>query len=261
MRWLRPHTSTRSSWSTWLLSPRSIPYQASRGFDAREPRRGRGSQSPGPSCVRRCSVFLDDDAVFRSDSVADDVPRPVRRRGDEGGRVPCRTADGSTRSEEFPFRGDAHDVETPRPCAYFVGCGAAVRRTSFLDVGGFDERFHYSTEGSTCPWPSSPTERCSATSLRSSSSTGPPTRGGTSPRRWRAGDSATACCWSGGIFRCTSPYRMSCSGRVEIPRSRSRSQPGAVDARLARAQGTGRPETDHGSGPAPRPPQWRAVLW
>jgi GT2 family glycosyltransferase len=91
-------------------------------------------------------VFLDDDAVFRSHSAADDVRSLFGDAETKAVAFRVVRADGSTRSEEFPFRGDAHDVETPRPCAYFVGGAAAVRRTSFLDVGGFDERFRYSTE-------------------------------------------------------------------------------------------------------------------
>lgn len=92
-------------------------------------------------------VFLDDDAVFLS---------PVRARVlDAFGRDATlgalafrvrRPGSGGV-SSEHPFRGKGrrrHDVG--RRCAYFVGCGYAVSRRAHLSVGGYDDRFFYSTE-------------------------------------------------------------------------------------------------------------------
>lgn len=93
-------------------------------------------------------VFLDDDAVFRtpplqqvraaflSDPTLGALAFRVRRAG--GGLV----------SLEHPFRGSARgsSADAPRPCAYFVGCGYAIRREAHLGTGGYDERFFYSTE-------------------------------------------------------------------------------------------------------------------
>ena len=40
-----------------------------------------------------------------------------------------------------------HLATCPRvPCGYFVGCGFAVRHADYDRVGGFDERYVYSTE-------------------------------------------------------------------------------------------------------------------
>jgi GT2 family glycosyltransferase len=92
-------------------------------------------------------VFLDDDAVFRSAEPAAEV----RRRFDADpalGAIAFRIvrADGSTPSLEHPFRGAVRGAATARPCAYFLGGAVALRRRAFLDVGGFDDRFRYSTE-------------------------------------------------------------------------------------------------------------------
>ncbi|MER3452259.1 MAG: hypothetical protein C4344_00710 [Acidimicrobiia bacterium] len=90
--------------------------------------------------------FLDDDAV---------LPQPVAARiraqfalrprlGALAVRI-VRT-DGTTASHEYPFRGRARGGDHQRACAYFVGCAAALRREAFEEVGGFDERYFYSTE-------------------------------------------------------------------------------------------------------------------
>ncbi len=90
--------------------------------------------------------FLDDDAVLTSD-----VAGPARRHFAADDRLAIvapavRRAGGTMESSEFPFRGAAVKDATPRPCAYFVGCAYAARRTAVLAVGGYDEGFFYSTE-------------------------------------------------------------------------------------------------------------------
>jgi len=91
-------------------------------------------------------AFLDDDAVFVTgdgptiaDAFAEDrelaaLAFLVQRR------------DGHVESAEWPFRGKPHDVDRPRPAAYFLGGACAVRRDAFLAAGGYDESFFYSTE-------------------------------------------------------------------------------------------------------------------
>lgn len=91
-------------------------------------------------------VYLDDDAVFLSDPVPE-----VRQAFDADPRLGAvafsvRRPDGSIESSEWPFRGPPRDPDLARPCAYFVGAGYAVRRSALDDVGGYDERYFYSTE-------------------------------------------------------------------------------------------------------------------
>lgn len=89
-------------------------------------------------------VFLDDDAVLRA---------PVDGLRDLFGEDPglavvafrVERPGGAVEPSEHPFRGRPRDVP-PGPCAYFVGAGYAVRRSAVEAVGGYDERFFYSTE-------------------------------------------------------------------------------------------------------------------
>src|SRR5205085_2909632 len=53
---------------------------------------------------------------------------------------------GGGPSLEHPFRGAADAADVARDCAYFVGCGYAMRRDAHLGAGGYDDRFFYSTE-------------------------------------------------------------------------------------------------------------------
>jgi len=91
-------------------------------------------------------VFLDDDAIFLTPPCA----HLAEAFGDDPrlGAVAFRVhRPGSDVSLEHPFRGAAADgPESARDCAYFVGCGYAVRRRAHLDSGGYDDRFFYSTE-------------------------------------------------------------------------------------------------------------------
>ena len=91
-------------------------------------------------------LFLDDDAVLTSSAV-----EPLRRRFSDDDRLgvvafAVRRADGSMAPSEYPFRGPPVDPARPRPCAYFVGCAYAARRSAVTEVGGYDEGFFYSTE-------------------------------------------------------------------------------------------------------------------
>lgn len=91
-------------------------------------------------------VFLDDDAVITAPAV-----EPLRRRFESDDKLAVvafrvRRKDGTTASSEYPFRGRAVDDPAPRPCAYFVGCGYAARRSAVSSTGGYDESFFYSTE-------------------------------------------------------------------------------------------------------------------
>jgi GT2 family glycosyltransferase len=92
-------------------------------------------------------VFLDDDAVFRGAAHAATIRECFAR--DPGlGVLAFRIvrASGESRSLEYPFRGKADETGDARPCSYFLGGAAAVRRSAFLAVGGFDDRYRYSTE-------------------------------------------------------------------------------------------------------------------
>ena len=92
-------------------------------------------------------VFLDDDAMFRSPDATDRVRRWFESRPTLA-VVAFRIvrATNTAPSLEYPFRGRARVDERARPCAYFLGGAAAVRRSAFEQVGGFDDRFRYSTE-------------------------------------------------------------------------------------------------------------------
>jgi GT2 family glycosyltransferase len=92
-------------------------------------------------------VFLDDDAVFLTGAVADRVRNTFEQHPDVGA-LAFRVVrpGGATASSEHPFRGAPTRTSDPRECAYFVGAAFAVRRDAFLDAGGFDERYFYSTE-------------------------------------------------------------------------------------------------------------------
>lgn len=90
--------------------------------------------------------FLDDDAVLTAPAVEQLC---LRFDGDEKlAVVACRVRrrDGASVSSEYPFRGPAVDDPAPRPCAYFVGCAYAARRSAVSSAGGYDESFFYSTE-------------------------------------------------------------------------------------------------------------------
>lgn len=93
-------------------------------------------------------VFLDDDAMFRTpaverlraafdaDSTLGAIAFRVHRAGDDH------------ISSEHPFRGSGPQSARAMaaPCAYFVGCGYAMRRVAHVEAGGYDDRFFYSTE-------------------------------------------------------------------------------------------------------------------
>jgi GT2 family glycosyltransferase len=91
-------------------------------------------------------VFLDDDAVFVTPVIAKltDAFGAEPTLGAVAVRVRRQSGEGP--SLEHPFRGSAAAAEAPRECAYFVGCGYAIRREAHLDAGGYDDRFFYSTE-------------------------------------------------------------------------------------------------------------------
>lgn len=92
-------------------------------------------------------VFLDDDAVFCGRVVArlQEAFAADPALGAVAFRVRRPAGDGP--SLEHPFRGSGRDARSsPRDCAYFVGCGYAIRRAAHLAAGGYDDRFFYSTE-------------------------------------------------------------------------------------------------------------------
>ncbi|MDQ6946806.1 MAG: glycosyltransferase [Actinomycetota bacterium] len=94
-------------------------------------------------------VFLDDDAVFVSSPLEklQEIFEADPTLGAVAFRV--RRREGDDRSLEHPFRGAGRrkrDPATASDCAYFVGCGYAIRRRAHLDVGGYDDRYFYSTE-------------------------------------------------------------------------------------------------------------------
>ena len=119
----------------WLRSDDNIGVTAGRNRLARE-------------ATGDVLVFLDDDAVFTTP--------PVERVRAAFGADPSlgaiafrvRRAGGEQVSLEHPFRGAAPGPapDSARPCAYFVGCGYAMRRDAHLAAGGYDDRFFYSTE-------------------------------------------------------------------------------------------------------------------
>jgi GT2 family glycosyltransferase len=91
--------------------------------------------------------FLDDDAVLQT---PDAVHRVARLFSQDPGlaAIACRIerGDGTIVSSEYPFRGRALVADLERPCAYFVGAAHAVRRKAWIEAGGLDEGFGYSTE-------------------------------------------------------------------------------------------------------------------
>jgi len=91
-------------------------------------------------------VFLDDDAVLTTPAV-----ETLRSRFESDHQLAVvafgvRRQDGTAVSSEYPFRGRPVDDPASRPCAYFVGCGYAARRSAVTSTGGYDESFFYSTE-------------------------------------------------------------------------------------------------------------------
>jgi GT2 family glycosyltransferase len=92
-------------------------------------------------------VFLDDDAAFTSPAPAETIRTAFADHpGVVGLAFRIVRADGSTVKGEYPFRGHPTDAGHARPCAYFLGGAAAVRRDAFSAAGGFDDRYLYSTE-------------------------------------------------------------------------------------------------------------------
>ena len=91
--------------------------------------------------------FLDDDAVLQTPGTRETLAQ-LFADDDRLGAVACRIVrpGGNTVPHEHPFRGAPADATTPRPGAYFVGAGHAVRRSAWMDAGGLDDRYFYSTE-------------------------------------------------------------------------------------------------------------------
>lgn len=120
--------------TTWLRSETNLGVTAGRNRLAR-------------AAIGEVLVFLDDDAVFLSSAhqrVRDSF-RADRSLGALAFRV--RRPGAADPSLEHPFRGRrARGRQVGRECAYFVGCGYAIRRRAHLEVGGYDDRFFYSTE-------------------------------------------------------------------------------------------------------------------
>lgn len=90
--------------------------------------------------------FLDDDAVLLTPAVA--TLRQLFAADPRLAVVAMKVvrADGRVAAIEHPFRGKPRDVDDARPCAWFVGCAYAVRRSTWLAHGGYDLRYEYSTE-------------------------------------------------------------------------------------------------------------------
>lgn len=100
------------------------------------------------SAMRSDVIYhMDDDAVLRGDVDQAAVLRELfqdEALGAVAGLV-VRPG-GSVVSHEFPFRGSPRAIDSPRPGGYFLGGCHAVRREAWLQVGGLDGRFFYSTE-------------------------------------------------------------------------------------------------------------------
>lgn len=92
-------------------------------------------------------VFLDDDARFLDGDAAERIRRSFDARPRAGALAFLVQRPGGTIvASEQPFRGHTRDPHRGRPCAYFLGGAAAVRRAAFFEAGGFDARYQYSTE-------------------------------------------------------------------------------------------------------------------
>jgi GT2 family glycosyltransferase len=92
-------------------------------------------------------LFMDDDATLLGTGAATALRRAFA--ADDRLAVVAlhvQRHDGTVVNHEFPFRGRPRAIGRSRECGYFVGCGAAIRRSAFLSVGGFDPRYRYSTE-------------------------------------------------------------------------------------------------------------------
>ena len=91
-------------------------------------------------------TFIDDDAILRRPTA--EVVRAAFTDSPALGALAFLVvrADGTIASHEWPFRGRPKGGARPGPCAYFIGCGYAVRRDAARRAGGYDERFFYSTE-------------------------------------------------------------------------------------------------------------------
>lgn len=98
------------------------------------------------ACRADVLTFLDDDAVFLGDA-ASRLRQRFEVEGDLG-LVAFRVVrpGGARMPLEYPFRGRPREDAEARPCAYFVGCGYAIRRSALESAGGYDEQFFYSTE-------------------------------------------------------------------------------------------------------------------
>jgi GT2 family glycosyltransferase len=90
-------------------------------------------------------VFLDDDAVLAAG--AGDRLRERLSAPDAAALVAFRITrpDGEERWEQ-PFRFGRPVPAAATPCSYFVGAGHAIRRSAFLEVGGYDDRLFYATQ-------------------------------------------------------------------------------------------------------------------
>lgn len=97
-------------------------------------------------CPTEVLTFLDDDAVFLVEAAA--ALRERFRAEPRLGLVAFKVSrpGGARVASEYPFRGRPREDGDARRCAYFVGCGYAVRRDALEAVGGYDETFFYSTE-------------------------------------------------------------------------------------------------------------------
>ncbi|MEZ5330949.1 MAG: glycosyltransferase [Thermoanaerobaculia bacterium] len=94
-------------------------------------------------------LCLDDDARLES---ADAFAR-VGERFDESPQLAVlafrivNARRGETLGHEFPRRRlSARGVERRQEVAYFIGCGFAARRSTFLEAGGFNPLLHYGLE-------------------------------------------------------------------------------------------------------------------
>lgn len=94
-------------------------------------------------------IFMDDDALLES-------PRILELLVDRFDADPAlavvafrivNAASGRTLSHEFPMRRHTEtEIAREQPVAYFIGCGFAARRDTFLAVGGFYPAMTYGLE-------------------------------------------------------------------------------------------------------------------